>query len=180
MALKSGVSYKITRNPNNIDSFKKIYYSTMDRNQASEYYYFDDEYFKECIDYFGNNILYIEVIHDNIPIAAAFYFVYRNTVHAHLSGTLREYLKHSPAYVIKYATASWAQENGIDLIHYGGGTSNSEEDMLYKFKKKFTNDTIFKFYVGKKIWNKESYEKLSKINGCDEEGDFFPSYRDGH
>lgn len=176
-ALKSGVTYRITENPHSIETFKEIYYSTMDRNNASVYYYFDDDYFNECLRCFRKNILYIEVLYDDKPIAAAFYFVYGNTIHAHLSGTLEEYLKLSPAYVIKYATATWARENDIKLIHYGGGTTNSEDDMLYKFKKKFTEDTIFKFHVGKKIWNKDIYEKLCNKKNVDEESDFFPLYR---
>ena len=44
-ALKAGVSYRITKNPSNLDNFKKIYYSTMDRNKADDFYYFDDDYF---------------------------------------------------------------------------------------------------------------------------------------
>lgn len=176
-ALRAGVSYRITEKPYNMDSFKKVYYSTMDRNEASDYYYFEDDYFNRCLKYFKDNIIFIEVLYDNKVIAAAFYFVYGKTIHAHLSGTLQEYLNLSPAYIIKYATVLWAKDNDINLIHYGGGTTNSEEDSLYKFKRKFTKNTEFKFYVGKKIWNKEVYEKLCKIKNVDRHIDYFPAYR---
>src|SRR5699024_1756766 len=42
-ALRNGVTYKITPQPDDISVFLEIYYSTMDRNEASDYYYFDDE-----------------------------------------------------------------------------------------------------------------------------------------
>lgn len=175
--LNSGVTYRITENPDNIHNFKEIYYSTMDRNNASEYYYFDDDYFNDCLKLFSKNILLIEVLHENKVVAAAFYFSYGKIVHAHLSGTLKDYLHLSPAYVIKYATAIWAKDNNMGLIHYGGGTTNSEHDPLYQFKKKFTRNTEFSFSVGKKIWNNEVYEKLCRYAGVEKNTDFFPSYR---
>lgn len=176
-SLRAGVTYNITRNPNNIKHFMDIYYSTMDRNKASNYYYFDKDYFEQCIVSFSDNILIVEAIYEDIVIAMGFYFVFNDMIHAHLSGTLAKYLKLSPAYIIKYATAQWAKENNIKLIHYGGGTSNSEEDPLYKFKKRFTKNTEFKFFIGKQIWNETIYNKLCNINNVSKKTDFFPAYR---
>ncbi|KQL56484.1 MULTISPECIES: GNAT family N-acetyltransferase [Bacillaceae] len=174
-SLLNGIKYNVVRNPENIGSFKNIYYSTMDRNKASDYYYFGEEYFDSCLNYLGQNIILVEVYLENKVIASGFYFVFNKTIHAHLSGTLNEYLNYSPAYILKYATLEWAKDNGIELIHYGGGTSNSEEDNLYKFKKKFGKNTSFDFYVGKKIWNKDVYKELSE--GVESNIDFFPLYR---
>ena len=176
-ALKSGLTYKITERPDNLNKFKEIYFSTMDRNEASDYYYFGDDYFNNCLKYFKNYIILVEVIYEGKVIASGLYFVYKNIIHAHLSGTLKEYIHLSPAYIIKHATAEWAKQNGVDLIHYGGGTSNSDNDPLYQFKKKFTKNTFFKFHIGKKIWNEEIYAKLCNIVGVDKNTDFFPAYR---
>ena len=43
--LKSGVTYKITKSPTNLETFKKIYYLNMERKEATDYYFFNDEYF---------------------------------------------------------------------------------------------------------------------------------------
>ncbi|MBM7610254.1 hypothetical protein JOD29_003533 [Lysinibacillus composti] len=176
-ALNSQVSFKVTEKPTSLRNFIEIYYSTMDRNDASNYYYFDDEYFSSCLKIFKDQIILVEVIYDEKVIAAGFYFVYGKFVHAHLSGTLKEYLHLSPAYIIKYATAVWAIENNIQLIHYGGGTSNSEHDPLYQFKKKFGRNTEYEFCVGKKIWDEEAYEKLCKNTGTTSGITYFPAYR---
>ncbi|MBC5995806.1 GNAT family N-acetyltransferase [Romboutsia ilealis] len=175
--LKKGITYRVIEKPENIRDFKEIYYSTMDRNEASEYYYFDDEYFEKCLTYFRENLIIIEVIYDDKVIASGLYFVCGNILQAHLSGTLNEYLEMSPAYITKYATALWAIENGIDYIHYGGGTTNSIEDSLYKFKKKFSQNTEFDFYIGKKIWNMDIYNELCKLNKSDIDDVYFPAYR---
>ena len=177
--LNMGISYKVTKKPNftDISEFKNIYYSTMDRNKATDYYYFNDEYFENCLKNFKENIILVEVFLEGKVIAAGFYFVYADKIHAHLSGTLKDYLQYSPAYIIKYATVKWAQENSVKLIHYGGGTTKAENDPLYLFKKKFGKNTEFDFYTGKKVWNTEIYEKMCKELSLEGEVNYFPKYR---
>lgn len=175
-ALKAGVEWKVVKAPENVDSFIEIYYSTMERDKATDFYYFPKEYFNRCLELFGNDIILVEAIYEDKIIAAGFYICSGDTIHAHLSGTLKEYIDMSPAYVIKYATALWGKENGYKLVHYGGGTTNSPEDKLFLFKCKFTRDTLFDFYIGKKIWNSEIYSRLVEITGK-ENAEYFPQYR---
>lgn len=174
--LKSGVSYKIIEKPDNLEEFKRVYYLNMERKNAEEYYFFDNEYFDSILKYYKDNIILVESIYENKVIAAGLYFTYNNIIHVHLSGTDTEYLYLSPAYILKYATAIWGKENKYKLIHYGGGLSNSEEDSLYLFKRKFSQNTDFDFYIGKKVWNESIYNKLCEIKNAKDEG-FFPAYR---
>jgi|SRR5690625_1817950 len=176
-SFKSGLSYRIIEQPQDLSTFMKIYYSTMSRNNASGYYYFDEKYFEKCLKYFKQNMILVEVVYDGKVIASSINFRSNNTVHVHLSGTLTDYINMSPAYIIKFGTLEWAKENGMKLIHYGGGTSNNQNDSLYNFKKKFTKNTEFEFHIGKKVWNQDIYNSLcSKVN-VDNDSDFFPAYR---
>ncbi len=175
--LKKGIDYRIIENVTDFSEFKRIYYLNMDRKNADSYYYFDDEYYENMNKYFHNNIIQVQAIYENKVVAEGLYFIYNKIIHAHLSGTDTEYLHLSPAYILKYGTAIWGKENGYKLIHYGGGTSNSLEDPLYLFKKKFAQNTEFDFYIGKKIWNKEIYNKLCRVKKVDENEEFFPAYR---
>lgn len=176
-AIANGVSWKITLAPNNIDEFKKIYYSTMERNGASEFYYFDDNYFQLCLEKFREHILFVEAIFEEKTIAAGVYFVFNGIIHVHLSGTLSEYLYLSPAYILRYAITLWGKQNGYKLIHHGGGKSNSKDDGLYLFKKQFAQKTEYDFHVGKKIWNKTKYSELCQSVGIEENVEYFPAYR---
>ena len=175
--LRTGMEYKITLSPDNIDNFLTCYYSTMDRNKANSFYYFDKKYFDKIKHYFKDKTILVEALYDNKTIAAGYYFISNNIIHAHLSGTLQEYLHLSPAYMLKYGTAKWGKENGYELIHYGGGRSESLDDGLYKFKKQFGTNTEYEFWIGKKVWNKEVYEKLCKIKNVSMDEEFFPAYR---
>jgi len=176
-AIKQGVSFRITENPKNVYDFKKIYYSTMKRNEATDYYYFDDNYFEQCVRLLGKNIVLVEAIYENITIAMGVYFIYNKVIHIHLSGTLSEFLHMSPAYVLRYAITLWGKQHGYDLIHHGGGRTNSPEDSLYLFKKQFGKNTEFEFWVGRKIWNCGIYEKLCETVGKRKDITYFPAYR---
>lgn len=176
-ALKRGLTYEIEVAPDDISSFKEIYYSTMDRNGATNFYYFDDKYFQSIVANFKKNIITVSVRYEGKIIAQGLYFIYNGIIHIHLSGTLSEYLHLSPAYVLRYAVTIWGKENGYSMIHHGGGRTSSEEDGLFSFKKSFAKNTEFEFWIGKSIWNKTIYNKLVELSDVDSENTFFPLYR---
>lgn len=176
-ALNRGVRYRIKRSPDNLDVFKELYYKTMDRNRANDYYYFDDKYFDNILLSFRDELLITELIFDDKVIASEMYFVSDRLIHAHLLGSLDEYLHLSAGVLLEYATVLWGKENGYDYLHHGGGRTNDENDPLFKYKKKFGKNTEFDFYIGKKVWNEEVYKKLIEVSKVDPNVDFFPAYR---
>lgn len=175
--IKKGITYEIIECPNTIDSFKEIYYSTMDRNSASSYYYFEDEYFDKLLKHYRNNVVLVKAIYGNKTIAMTIYLTYNKLIHMHLSGTLSEYMYLAPTYVLQYAITLWGKENGYEYIHLGGGRSNSSQDALYMFKRKFSKLYDCDFYIGKKIYNPKVYEKLCEIRNVNKDETYFPAYR---
>lgn len=164
---------------NDLNKFIDIYYSTMDRNSADSSYYFTKKYFREMLEFLPNDLLLINVIYDKKNIAAALCLKGNGILHVHLSGTLSEYINISPAYLLKYAEIKWAYENKYFKVHYGGGKTNSEDDSLFLFKKKFAqNSELNDFYIAKKIHNLKIYNQLIMLNGIKKTSDFFPAYRD--
>ena len=49
-AMRDGIAWRVTRDPQDVSKFVEIYYSTMDRDNATEYYYFSPEYFNKCLE----------------------------------------------------------------------------------------------------------------------------------
>lgn len=184
-ALNKGITYKVTYQPESLDCFKEIYYATMDRNEASDYYYFDDNYFDTCLHTMKDKLLTVEAIYNDPEhpekgsqiIAMNLCFIDGDYAHIHLSGTRDEFLHLSPAYILRYALIEWCKENGVKVIHHGGGRSSSEEDSLYQFKKQFGQNTLFDFYIGRKILLPEKYEELCHKMNKPVESDYFPAYR---
>ena len=176
-ALKAGVEYRVHTNPADLKDFKSLYYSTMKRNEADSIYYFDDDYFKNCIELLGDKLVVVEVRFEDKIIGMSINFAYGKAIHAHLTGTLQEYHHLAPAYVLQYALALWGKENGFDLVHHGGGRTGQQDDKLYLFKKKFGKNKEMLYFTGSKIWNEELYEALCKAVGSTVESADFPAYR---
>ena len=176
-ALEAGVDFEVIKSPNNLGEFKKIYHETMNRNNADAYYYFEDDYFTECLEFFGDNIVLTKARYDGEVIGMGLSFTYEDRIHTHLSGTSSEFNHLYPAYVLQYALTVWGKTNGYCLIHDGGGRTNDPEDKLLMFKRQFGKNTRFAFHIGRKVWNPRVYERLCSINGADEETDYFPAYR---
>ncbi|MGX7595166.1 peptidoglycan bridge formation glycyltransferase FemA/FemB family protein [Planococcus plakortidis] len=176
-ALNAGVTCRITVAPDDLQRFKEIYYETMSRVHADAYYFFDDDYFDNCLLKFADKIVLAEAIYEGQVIAAELHFLYEGIMHTHLSGTVHDFHQLSPIYVLQYGAVRWGKENGVKLIHTGGGRTNDAEDPLYKFKKKFGQHTGFRFYTGRKIWNAEIYGELCKKSRATADEPFFPAYR---
>lgn len=177
-ALQNDLSYVIEEGCDSIEEFQKIYYETMDRNEAGSDYYFPTSYFDDLRHDISDRLLSCRVLYQGETVSMSLCFHTDDILHVHLSGTKDEFLHLSPAYVLRYAYVLWAQEQGLKLIHYGGGTTGSPDDSLFLFKKKFGRNTQFPFYLGKKIWNKEVYRELVARSGQNEKI-FFPAYRQG-
>ena len=177
-ALRRGISYRIIEKPDDLSSFKKIYYETMERNDARDYYFFGDEYFEQCSEVLRDNILLIEAVYQENTIAAEMYLLFEKTMHFHLGGTLNEYYNLSPTSVMRYAATIWGKEKGYELIHQGGGIGATAEDKLYLSKKNFGMNTEFEYYVSKKIWDDDMYAKLCLTKNIIATGKgYFPEYR---
>lgn len=176
-AINKGVTYRIIEEPSDLSNFKKLYYDTMDRNSATDYYYFDDEYFGNIIKYFKDELILFEAIFEEEVISSIICFKWNKTLHEHLSATNSEYLYLSASYLLKKAIVLWGIENNCEIMHHGGGKSNDLEDSLYLFKKNFAKLYETDFYVGKKIWNQKIYDELCQMKNIDSNESFFPAYR---
>lgn len=155
-AEKNGLRVEIS---NDYETFKSIYSQTMDKVEASGYYYFGDEYYKNM----GKNEHFVlfNVIRENKVIAAAIFMGYGKYFHYHLAGSLKEELCYCPNNLLIWEAIKYAVNNGYQEVHFGGGITDSLEDKLFKFKGSFSK-TYTDFYIGKRVHNKNVYTYLIK------------------
>lgn len=163
-----------------IEEFYNIYQSTMDRNDAREYYYFDITYFNKMFELLKGHVFIANVELEDKTVASGVYMHYGKYLHAHLSGTYPDYLKLSPATLLRSEVTRWGLENGIHYFHHGGGTTNSKDDGLYRFKKNFAKHSDYEFYVAKNVWQEDVYRELVDkflLNKKVIDNNYFPLYR---
>ena len=144
-----------------IDKFKQLYKSTMDRNNATDFYYFDNKYFNSFFkDMQGKyRIFYAE--YNNDIIAASIFIFNNKNIHYYLSGANREFLNLAPNNLLLFEVAKWGAVNGFEKFHLGGGVQNN--DALYGFKKQFNTKGELPFYIGRRIYNQEQFQRLVQI-----------------
>ncbi len=158
-----------------IDKFMEIYKETMDRDGASEQYYFAKEYYRVLMKELKGNILIYYAEKNNEIIAMSMFFHCNKKADYHLSCSKKEYMTYAPSNLIIYTAASDFSKKGITKLHLGGGLAG-KEDSLFKFKKSFNKNGELTYYIGKNIYNKEEYMRLCKEKENIKE-DFFPAYR---
>ncbi|MGR9048714.1 lipid II:glycine glycyltransferase FemX [Halobacillus faecis] len=154
--------------------FLRIYYATMDKNNASQYYYFSEQYFQNKAELLEEKAELFEVRYRGQIIFSGIFMRYGDFLHYDLVGSDLNYLKICPNnYVIDYA-ARWGKERGMKYLHLGGGYSGN--DNLFRFKKRFNKYGELPFYIGKKVHNNNIYQKLTER--MDSGSGYFPMYRD--
>ena len=175
-AKKNGIRIEIDETGVSLEQFKDIYNKSMDRNKASDYYYFNNSFFNDTFHSLNNKIFIANAFYNKRIIASSLILRHKKYLHYHFSGTLKEYMKLAANNMIIYEAAKWGSDNGYKVFHLGGGYE-SQGDSLYRFKKSFSKLEDKDFYIGKQIYNNEAYNFLIGISGKEKNADFFPAYR---
>lgn len=176
-AQKNGVKIYYGRYPEIYKCFRDIYNATMDKDNATEYYYFKDEFYESLLNDLPQSAQIFYAVYEERVIAASIMIASNKKMNYHLSGSVREYANLAPTNLLLYEAALWGYSNGYETLYLGGGVG-SGEDSLFKFKKAFYRGEDLKtFCIGKKIFNKEKYEELVTLREKLPESNFFPKYR---
>lgn len=179
-ALRNNLEILIENSTDHLESFLDIYYATMKRNEAKEYYYFKRSYFEGIAEKLPDNYIYFYVLKDGVIISTELVLCSENYAYSFLGGTDSDYYDFRPNDFLKNEIIKWCNETGRKRFILGGGYN--KDDGIYRYKRGFTHDADVPFFTGNYIFNKEIYDKLvmlRKAEDADFNGDsnFFPLYR---
>ena len=179
-AISYNLKILIDTNGDNIDNFIKIYYKTMNRRNASTYYFFSKEYFLRLNENLKGNFLYMYVLLDEFVLSAELILLSEINIYSFLGGSNEEFYHLRPNDFLKLKIIEWGIENKKSAFVLGGGYLPN--DGIFEYKKSFSPNTIKPFYVGKQIYNKIVYQDLINITKeknplLNPNNQFFPLYR---
>lgn len=161
-----------------LDEFLYIYYSTMNRSNASDNFYFSREFF-ETLNEMNGNYVYLHALYEGEIISTELVLYGLENCYSFLGGTNKEYYHLNANNFLKYEIIKWAKEKRLKRFILGGGYG--ADDGIFKYKKSFAPNGIYDFYIGKKIFDETKYNKLVEIRTQDKNYDsntlFFPKYR---
>lgn len=180
-AEKNGIEIHHAHDMELFKDFIRIYNATMDKDNAEEYYYFGEEFYKSIHeDLDGNYEMFYATLNGQI-IAMSIMLFANEQMHYHLSGSMMEYRNLAPSNLLLYKAALWGCEQGFKTFHLGGGVG-SGEDNLYKFKAAFNRKSDYQFSIAKMVFDQEKYDVLVEERAArdpefDKDSKFFPVYR---
>lgn len=179
-AREYGLEIMIEQNMDHIDDFMRIYYDTMNRNEAREYYYFPRNFFEKIAAYIPYNYLFFHVLKDGAIISTELVLISEQYVYSFLGGTDKEFYAMRPNDFLKDEVIKLCVDSGKRGFVLGGGYR--VDDGIYRYKRSFTNADPVPFYVGTMIFDPDAYDRLAaerirQNGGPPEDPDFFPLYR---
>lgn len=161
-----------------LQDFLGIYYSTMDRSNAENEYYFSKQFY-EMLNKMKDNIMYFHVVYEGKVISTELVIYGAENCYSYLGGTNREYFDLRPNDFLKYEIIKWAKQKGLKNFVLGGGYG--ADDGIFQYKTCLAPNGIVDFYIGRKVFDKENYSKLVAIRAEDNpeclESSYFPKYR---
>ena len=143
-----------------IDRFIELYNKTMDKNSATDFYFFDKKYYIDLLN--SPNIKLYKAVYNCEIIAMGFFMYGKDIVHYHLSANSDISYKINANYALLNYAFNQAQKLNKTYFLLGGGTTSLEDDSLLKFKQKFSKETK-QFFISGKIYNKEIYNKYVRL-----------------
>lgn len=174
-ALRAGYSLRID-DDSDYETFPDLYRENMRRVGASEYYLFDDAYFKRMRSLLRENLHLVTVVGPEGDTAAQSMMFACGTIgQYHLAGTSARHLKAAPQKLGILGMIRLSQELGIIQFNLGGGVGG-QDDSLFEFKAGFSSSRK-PFATARFILDEQRYANLSS-GGCAPAG-FFPAYRHG-
>ena len=163
-------------------SFPDLYRGTMDRVNASPFYFFSDAYFRDLREMLPGQLHISTVRAPHGEIAAAGLFTHTDAlVEYHLSGTAAAFRHHAPSKLMLDAVRRWAASSGATVMNFGGGTGG-QVNSLFEFKTGFSRARA-PFHTVRMIFDAPLYAALTG-NRRDRNGaihadtGFFPVYRE--
>lgn len=177
-SVKSGCKVYWGRSEDLYEKFHAMYNKTMDKDHATDYYYFDSDFFKSILTDLKYNSLIFYVELQGEIIAMSIILFCNGNIHYHLGASELEYLTYAPVNLMFYEISKWGVRNGYKRFHLGGGVG-SKSDSLLRFKKNFNKNSNYAFSIGKLIFDEDIYQNMIDLRGGNFVDDlsFFPSYR---
>lgn len=138
--------------------FLDIYHGTMERNAASEFYYFPEAYFAAlCRTISGQFRFFYAMAGDDI-VSCELVLLHGKYAHSFLGGTRREALPLSANPMLKWEIIRTLKAQGCEYFLLGGGTR--PDDGIFQFKKAYAPEGVLPSRIGGTIWNQEAYRQL--------------------
>jgi len=185
-AEEAGLKVEIGNGESFLEPFLNIYYETMKRRHANDYFFLAREKLQLLHDSLQpvGGLQYALVFLQERVVAAELLLLSADTLYSFLGGTDADYFAQRPADLLKHKVIAWGHQQGYARFVLGGGLKQG--DGLFQFKRAFEPGGLMDFCVRRIVWNNEKYDLLvtdrekwevEQGRTWQPEPGFFPTYR---
>ena len=185
-AEEAGLRVEIGNSESFLEPFLGIYYETMKRRHANDYFFLAREKLQLLHDSLqpAGGLQYALVFLNERVVAAELVLLSVDTLYSFLGGTDAGYFALRPADLLKHKVIAWGHQQGYARFVLGGGLKPG--DGLFQFKRAFEPGGLMDFCVRRIVWNNEQYDLLvtdrekwevEQGRTWQPEPGFFPAYR---
>ena len=160
-----------------LKEFVRIYIENMIKVNASESYFFDEDYFANLLNSEDFESKLLLAYYDNKITSGIIVTCSDNIMQTHLAATSNDFLHDAPMKLLFDEASIVGREVGMKYLHLGGGVGG-KEDSLFVFKSGFSN-LFFDFKTWRYIANQPVYNQLVEERCKNREFNnvIFPLYR---
>jgi len=159
-AINSGVVIVESNNESDYICFAREYQYYMQSKGTKSKYHFTDNYFLAIKDMIPSKIYYARF--ENKIIGAILVIYSDKYASIHLSWRDPKYKKLGANHLIRHEVITgFSSTQSCQAILHGGGMTSSDEDLLYKFKKGFSQKTS-RFCLIKHVHNQKIFDAVIK------------------
>ena len=174
-ANKNNLGIIIESTGEHMEDFLRIYYSTMDRSDAEDEYYFSRQFYED-LNEMKDNVMYFHVVSEGRIISTELVIYGAENCYSYLGGTDRDYFDLRPNEFLKFEVIKWAKEKGLKNFVLGGGYG--ADDGIFQYKLCLAPHGVHDFYIGRKIFDRDAYDELVGLRAGDVLNErYFPLYR---
>jgi hypothetical protein len=160
-ASKEGLTSRRVNMQDGLQEFRELYLETMDRNQATGFFTYDDTYYRKLLKMAEDEVMLFGVYDGAKMVSAAMCLTHKKYALYHLGASNFAASRIGAGNLVLFEMAKALIEKGVEYFNIGGGRTTAADDPLFGFKKS-NGTSVGNFMIGKRVIDQVGYESVAK------------------
>ena len=174
-ARRSGLRVEIDEAGDRLDDFLRVYGDTLTRREADDRYSFPREFFERIRDRLAGHFVFAHALDGDRVVSSELALLSASSAYSFLGGTDEAAFAERPNDLLKVELFRWAEAAGKKRFVLGGGFRPG--DGIFRYKRSFAPRGLVPFEIGKRVLDRDAYDRLTERAGGPRDAGFFPAYR---
>lgn len=159
-AQREGLQWRELEPSSHLGAFRELYAQTMQRNQAPEFFRYDDAYWAQLLRLQAGELRLFAACAGKTMVAAAMAVAHGPVGLYHLGASLPDYARLGAGNLSLFGMSCGLLASGVRLLNMTGGRTRAQDDPLLLFKRSnATGQAVF--HIGRRVVDTAAYNALA-------------------